>query len=260
MRACVLHLAPHPDDESLGAVATLLALRTAGHRVINLACSLGRPAQHARRRAEVAAACDRADFELLIHEPPLAISEDDDLAEAQRLLAETVVRISGQERVDLLVSPSPHDRHHGHEVVGRAARDAARAAGLRWWMWGLGGELPLPTLFSGFGDATLERARHVLAAHAGEVARNDYVRLLGDRAGAAAVLGSERVFGWGGSARRERFAELLTEVAPAAGGLAAGPPRVLDPADPLPALDAGRLLDWWLDAASFTDRVAAARG
>jgi len=31
----VLHLAPHPDDEALGAPATLLALRDAGHRVIN---------------------------------------------------------------------------------------------------------------------------------------------------------------------------------------------------------------------------------
>jgi LmbE family N-acetylglucosaminyl deacetylase len=42
----VLHLAPHPDDEVLGAGATLLGLREAGHRVINLACSRGRPDQH----------------------------------------------------------------------------------------------------------------------------------------------------------------------------------------------------------------------
>jgi len=34
----VLHLAPHPDDEALGALgapATLLALRDASHRLIN---------------------------------------------------------------------------------------------------------------------------------------------------------------------------------------------------------------------------------
>ena len=45
----VLHLSPHPDDEVLGAGATLLGLRDAGHRVINLACSLGRPEQQERR-------------------------------------------------------------------------------------------------------------------------------------------------------------------------------------------------------------------
>ena len=56
----VLHLSPHPDDEVLGAGATLLGLREAGHRVINLACSLGRPEQQDRRRAEVTDACRRA--------------------------------------------------------------------------------------------------------------------------------------------------------------------------------------------------------
>ena len=69
----VLHLSPHPDDEVLGAGATLLGLREAGHRVINLACSLGRPEQQERRRAEVTEACRRAGFELIVHDPPLAL-------------------------------------------------------------------------------------------------------------------------------------------------------------------------------------------
>ena len=51
--------------------ATLMALRDAGWRVVNLACGLGRPAQHQRRRAEVEEACRRAGFELLPCEPPL---------------------------------------------------------------------------------------------------------------------------------------------------------------------------------------------
>ena len=38
----VLAVSPHPDDELLGAGATLMALRDAGWRVINLAASLGR--------------------------------------------------------------------------------------------------------------------------------------------------------------------------------------------------------------------------
>src|SRR6185295_887192 len=86
----VLHLSPHPDDEVLGAGATLLGLREAGHRVINLACSLGRPEQQERRRAEVTEACRRADFELVVHDPPLALSSGDDPFNARKLLGATV--------------------------------------------------------------------------------------------------------------------------------------------------------------------------
>ena len=57
--ATILHVAPHPDDESIGAVATLLALRHAKHEVINLACSLGR-LEPERRRLELETACGRA--------------------------------------------------------------------------------------------------------------------------------------------------------------------------------------------------------
>ena len=53
MARTILHLSPHPDDEIAGAPATLMALREAGWRVVNVACGLGRPAQHQRRRAEV---------------------------------------------------------------------------------------------------------------------------------------------------------------------------------------------------------------
>ena len=49
----VLHISPHPDDELVGAPATLMALRDAGHEVTNLALSLGRPEDHDRRRAAI---------------------------------------------------------------------------------------------------------------------------------------------------------------------------------------------------------------
>jgi LmbE family N-acetylglucosaminyl deacetylase len=220
----VLHLAPHPDDEAIGAVATLLALRDAGHRVINYAVSLGSdPSQRERRRAEVGEACGRAGFELVVHDGPL---DEPALRAAVRALVD-------REGVDVLVSPSEEDRHPAHEPVGRAARDVAAAAGLRWWAWGLWGELRAPTLYFGFDEAMLSRAQHVLAAHAGELARNDYLQLLRDRAGVARVLGAERVFGWGSAVRPEPFAELLREYVPREGGaLAPGPPRVLDPVTP----------------------------
>jgi len=207
-------------------VATLLGLRDAGHRVINLAVSLGSdPSERERRRAEVEEACARAGFELVVHDGPLD----------EPALRAAVLSLAEREGVDLLISPSEEDRHPAHEPVGRAARDVAVAAGLRWWAWGLWGELRAPTLYFGFGEAMLVRAQHVLAAHAGELARNDYLQLLRDRAGAARVLGAERVFGWGAAVRPERFAELLSEHVSRGGELVPGPPRVLDPADPLTA-------------------------
>jgi LmbE family N-acetylglucosaminyl deacetylase len=260
--ACVLHLAPHPDDEALGAPATLLGLREAGHRVICLACGLGRPAQAGRRLAEVREACRRGGFELRVADPPLELSQGDDLARAQAALAATVRALCEAEDVGLVVGPSPHDGHHGHEAVGRAARDAleAMADPPALWLWGLWADLPHPTLLAGFGEARLERARHVLAAHAGELARADYDGLLRARAVGGAVLGAERVFGFGAQRRAAPYADLLTEALRGAGGWRAGVPRELDPADPLTGAAPGPPLGWWLHAQSFADRLAAEAG
>ena len=219
---CVLHLSPHPDDEVLGAGATLLGLRAHGHRVINLACSLGREDQRERRRAEVEEACERADFELVVHDPPLGLSANDDAFAARKALAATVERLIADERVQLVVSPDRDDAHHAHKTVAAVAR----TAGVPWWSWGLWRDLARPTLFSGFGEERLARLQHVLAAHSGELARNDYAELLRARAVAARVLGAERVFGFGSARRPEPYAELLAD---------GGPPRVLDLADPLGA-------------------------
>ena len=87
MGRTVLHLAPHPDDELIGAPATLMALRDADYRIVNVACSLGRREQRSRREAELREACRRAGFELIIPEHPVAISKDDDHAEAYEQLA-----------------------------------------------------------------------------------------------------------------------------------------------------------------------------
>jgi LmbE family N-acetylglucosaminyl deacetylase len=217
----VLHLSPHPDDEVLGAGATLLGLRDAGHRIINLACSLGRPDQHERRRAEVTDACERAGFELVIHDPPLGLSLDDDAFAARKLLGATVERLIADERVELLISPDRDDAHHAHKTVAAVAR----TAGVTWWTWGLWRDLARPTIFSSFGDRRLAELQQVLAAHRGEVVRNDYFDLLRARAICARVLGAERVFGFGSPRRAEEpYAELLAD---------GGPPRVLDLEHPL---------------------------
>jgi LmbE family N-acetylglucosaminyl deacetylase len=256
----VLHVAPHPDDEMLGAPATLLRLLAAGHRVVNLACSLGRPDEEERRRRELAEACRRAGFELELIEPPLRISRDDDLGTAQQRLTDEVRRRVEALAVGLVVAPTPHDGHHGHEVVGRAVRDALAADGApRLWLWALWAELPLPTLFVPFGEQELERATHALAAHAGEVGRNDYVDLLRCRGVTSRVLGAERVFGFGAPGRDVPYAELLTEVAFAGDEWWAGAPRVPEPADPLAAVPRDRPLGWWMNGPSFSAQAHSAR-
>jgi LmbE family N-acetylglucosaminyl deacetylase len=208
-----LHLAPHPDDEVLGAGATLLGLREHGHRVINLACSLGRAQERReRRRAEVVEACARAGFELIVLEP-----SRDDLAAVARGVIE-------RERVDLVVAPDREEVHPVHAEVAAAALAAAEATGARLWTWGLWRDLARPTLFSGFGEERLARLQHALAAHRGELERNDFQELLRARAVASRVLGAERVFGFGAPRRPEPYAELLADD---------GPPRALDVADPL---------------------------
>src|SRR5262249_7006459 len=117
-------------------------------------------------------------------------------------------------RPALVVAPSPHDRHPFHEEVGRAALAAVAQAGHpdTVWLWGLWGELPLPSLVVEVADERLDEIEHALSAHAGELERNDARRLLRARSAANAVVGAERVFGFGSHALPFRRVELLTEL------------------------------------------------
>ena len=124
MSRVALHLSPHPDDEVAGMPATLMALRDAGWRVVNLACGLGRPEQHERRRAELEDSCSRAGFELLPCEPPLALSAGDDLGGTEDTLVRMLGELLRELSPGLVCAPSPHDAHHAHELVGRAAARA----------------------------------------------------------------------------------------------------------------------------------------
>lgn len=248
-----LHLSPHPDDEAIGAVAALLALRSAGWRVVNYACGLGRPAQQERRRAELAEACRRADFELIVGDPPLRMSAGDDLAGAERELLARLLELAGTLAPVLVVSPSPHDGHHAHELVARVARSLVEHfvhEPPTWWMWGLWADLPFPTVVVPFDEPRLVQAQGVLAAHAGEVERNDYVALIEARARANAVLGVERVWGTGASAAAgTAMVELLCEAQFTPRGWLLGAPRVLDPERPL-APPSDRPIGWWLRSES----------
>jgi LmbE family N-acetylglucosaminyl deacetylase len=215
MPPTVVHVAPHPDDEALGSPGSLLHLLDRGWEVVSVIVSLGFPDQHSRRRAEFEEASRRANFVPVFLEPPLSISLHDDLDHARDRVAVELPAIVAEYGASVVVSPSPHDVHHGHETVARGVQRAMEVLPptVRWWMWGIWGDLPAPNVFYPFGEPALARMLHVLEAYEGELARNDYRQLLAGRAATNAVLGSERVFGFGSPAASSLpFAEVLTEV------------------------------------------------
>ena len=255
--ATVVHLAAHPDDELLGAPATLFALRDAGHKVVNFACGLGRPSQRRRREAELVEACRRARFELWISDPPVELTAADDLQGAQAELTETFAELLAVEAPEIVVSPSPHDGHHAHEVVARAARAALERLGddaPRWWLWGLWSDVQIPSLLTSFDTPRLEEMLAALEAYEGELRRNDYRVLLEARSEMTAIVGAERIFGFGSRRLDAPYAELLAELVRHDGAWRLGRPRRLDPvrpfAPPWPAK-----LDWWLDRESVSDHL-----
>ena len=261
----VLHASPHPDDELVGAPATLMALRDAGHEVVNVACSLGRSEDAAQRGAELEEACRRAGFE-----PPVVL--DDALSsvprepgpvrdEAERRLADELRRLCDERSPDLVVGPSPHDRHPGHELVGRALVSALEVGPgpERLWMWGLWGELPFPTTIVEYGEQRLEEILHALEAHESQLARNDYRRLVAGRGSAEAVLAAELAFGFGGDGLDGPYVEATTEAVRGASGWRLGAARRLDTSDPFPE-PAGPDIGWWLRAQSAADGLALASG
>ena len=114
-------------DAGVGKTRLLMALRDAGWKIVNLACSLGREADRGRRRTELTEACRRARFELIVPDALPGIGLQDNRLSAERALASIAADTLQTTGADVVVSPSPHDGHHGHEVVARSVR-AARSA------------------------------------------------------------------------------------------------------------------------------------
>lgn len=253
----VLHVSAHPDDEAVGCPVTLLQLRDAGQRVINVVTSLGAPADRDRRRAEVQDAADVAGFELMVADSLLDLS----LAAYAERLAGLLAEQVGTEEPDghqlLVVSVSPHDVHPRHEAVGRAvAAVLPRHPEMTWWAYGIWGELPLPTLYVPVSEDWMARGLAVLDAYAGELTRNDYRRLVLGRGAAQAVLGSEKVFGFGdGAVSTEPYAELFTEVVYRSGRYLAGRPTVFSPGVPVSVADPGVDVTEWVRRPSDRDIV-----
>jgi LmbE family N-acetylglucosaminyl deacetylase len=246
----VLHISAHPDDELTGAPAALFALRDAGFDIVNLACGLGRSEQHARRTAELREACRRADFGLELPPKPIALSSSDDPVEARHELMDLIAKTATRLQPVLIVSPQPHDRHRAHELVARAVRDVVvdhRAGNCsRWWMWGLWGDLPLPTIEVAFDERRLDEITGALEAHEQELGRNDYRRLIRGRGEMNASRGPELVFGFGSSGEPGPYVELLTEAVFTNGRWLLGTPRRLDPTSAMSEPPSGVEIGDWL--------------
>jgi LmbE family N-acetylglucosaminyl deacetylase len=257
----ILHVAPHPDDEAVGCPGSLLHLQDRRWTVVSLVASLGFEGQRDRRRAEAEEAAARAGFTPVFLDPPLDLDRDGDLAGATQRLGAELPALVKEHDASIVVSPSPHDVHHGHECVGRGVQRALAALppNVRWWMWGVWGDLPAPNVFYDFDQAVLDRVLHILDAYAGELTRNDYRQFLTGRAMANAVMGSERVFGFGSAAaNRHPYAELVTEVRLLDGRFMASEPHFLDQG-PEPRAGYDVDLTPWLDAPSAHELVGYIR-
>jgi hypothetical protein len=261
MSPTVVHVAPHPDDEALGCPGALLHLLDRGWRVVSVITSLGFPDQWPRRRAEAEEAAGRANFVPVFLDPPLDLSLGDDLAGATSRVAAALPPIVAEHGATIVASPSPHDVHHAHETVARGVQHAMTSLPptVRWWMWGIWGDLPAPNVLYPFGEPDLARMLHILEAYAGELARNDYRQLLAGRAAANAVLGSERVFGFGSRAASSLpYAEVLTEVRRAGHRWMASEAHLLDQG-PLPDERFDVDLTAWIESPSAHQLVAPIR-
>jgi hypothetical protein len=227
----------------LGAPGALFALRDAGWRIVNVACSLGRPEQRDRRLLELEEACRRARFELRIEN-----------VEPAHVLDEL--------RPELVVAPSPHDRHPFHEEVARDVLTAVAAVNRpsTVWLWSLWGESALPSLALELTDARLDEIAYALEAHEGELARTDFKRLLRAQADAYGVIGAERIYDFGAPSLPFLRAELLTELALEDGRWHLCEPRVLRDGEVSVERVAGPLdVTDWLFAPSVTSRFGARR-
>jgi LmbE family N-acetylglucosaminyl deacetylase len=231
----VIHVSPHPDDESIAAPCTLLALRDADWQVINFSVGFGRADQQERRRAELLAALEIAGFEHRESSAMAGISRGDNLNRAYRTLSDELRTLIAETGAELVVGPHPRDGHHGHATVARAIRHAAWTVKtpVTWWMWSVWADLPRPTLIVDCDPRHLQISLDMLDQHAGENRRSDYRDMHLPIRHVNAIRGVEKALGFGATPddrmRAITHAELLTEVRSEGRRWMIGATRVLDP-------------------------------
>jgi LmbE family N-acetylglucosaminyl deacetylase len=171
-RARVLVVAPHMDDEAIGAGGTLARHARAGSTADVVWCAAGASETTTRARKEearVAAALlglrqlhwlDRPDGRLSRHEPELA-----------RELA----RLVGELRPDQVFCPFPSDHHRDHTAVAVAVAEALATVRFRGEVWCYEIWSPLWPNAAVDITETVDVKRQAIQAHASQVAGLDYV-------------------------------------------------------------------------------------
>jgi LmbE family N-acetylglucosaminyl deacetylase len=143
----VVVVAPHPDDETLGAGGLIALLRQQDVAVKVVAVTDGEnayPGQSTQKSAELAV-LRRAEQTSALAILGVSVEQivrlclpDSDIAAHQQALAE---RLSGLvDRDTHLIAPWLGDFHPDHEACGRAAKQVAQATGARltsyfFWTW-----------------------------------------------------------------------------------------------------------------------------
>lgn len=230
----VIHLSPHPDDESIGCPGTLQKLLKAGHQVTNLAVSLGREEDTEVRKSELIEACRRSGVTLEIMSPPANTRSFQPNPGKAALDLSTRLQ-PYLRKSDLVISPSRWEIHPGHALVAIAAKRAMEAnkQDITWWSWPLWGDIPKPTLLVELSEQDMSELIPPLEAHSSQIERNNYLRLLPARAQLQSIVGPERVFGFGAEGISADYAEVLREERFTSGLWQEGRSRVLSPDRPL---------------------------
>ncbi len=186
-RACLV-VAPHPDDETLGAGATIMRKIRAGtpvHLVVVTDGSKSPPGDPAEvtalRSAELDAACDILGLsERDVTRLPFV---DAELSGQEEALTEAIAAVVAAVGPEEVLVTAENDPHEDHAVVGAATRRALAGTGIRlltypvwqfdrpvrlWHEWRRGRPELVRT------DGYRERKRRAVAAYPSQMAaRND---------------------------------------------------------------------------------------
>jgi LmbE family N-acetylglucosaminyl deacetylase len=177
-----LVLAPHPDDEVLGAGATLARAATQGIEVFVAVVTDGGAQGDPSQREEEARAGSAA---LGLGEPELWRFPDRSLEPSDRGLRRAIRGALARYAPDVVFVTSPVELHPDHRALALAlhgALRAATAAGLRApgpaWVAAYEVATPLQPNLLVAADSTWAAKRRAAACHAGQLAVRPYERVM----------------------------------------------------------------------------------
>jgi len=207
----VVIFSPHPDDEILAGAPLATRFRQEGCRVINIAMTLGRPAQRPRRFRELEGACAHIGFEFGLLATKGFESVKDSLIGRPDWLenVKIITTFLKETSPEVIIVHHLEDCHPDHQGTALMIRDAIVAA--QWSGYLFEAEywrdMRTPNMMLEVDAVSLERMLEALSFHKEELERNPYhVRWLADLT--RNVRRSEVVLGWGTAAPALDFATL----------------------------------------------------